>query len=563
MKLGAALGHPGEVVKKCKSREQDSKAENSFKQELVVRQAMRAAAFLAVVSAELDLPLLDDFILMLSNQCPVDAPPSMSNDDIVVVDNSDLESSVQAVCQQGDDEGGTNANEIENINKMNGVEKGENYKKNQGNGGEMMLQSKDDEERIGDVSKLNDASACMIKEEEEGETQGECDNKVQQATAVLHQHMNVWTEICHAQFGEWLDPRECIFCHDVGDSIQSGRLLPFEDGQWVHINCLTWSSEVYENLNVNGELLGAHTARNRSKQLHCSVCGEKGATIDCQRKLCRFIFHFPCAILAGVRFCKDRTVWCNYHANCIPTARQKMVADFPTAPLVAESLNCDIGKHLRIATFREVPTGSTVTSIPLTGGGSGGAKNQAVGENLEVAASISSQQEALTTTSPPGDVPQINLSASIGSARLSSPPGDVPQINLSASTGSARLSPIPPPPPADFSLIEIQGSTARGLRVGSLTVYSLGELRPQRPGTVSRTHLFPVGFTSMRLFWSMEKCCPPRRSLFVCQVLDSADEWSVPLAPSGHDGVFFRISESGSSWAGNNNQPTDVVVVVS
>ncbi len=84
-----------------------------------------------------------------------------------------------------------------------------------------------------------------------------------------------------------------------------------------------------------------------------------------------------------------------------------------------------------------------------------------------------------------------------------------------------------------------------------MTVYSMGELRPERPGTISRTHLFPVGFTSMRLFWSMEKCCPPRRSLFVCQVLDSADDWSAPLAPSGHDGVFFQISEAGSSWTGN------------
>ncbi len=546
MKLRAALGHPGEVIKKMKSWEQHSKAENYLKQELVVRQAMRAAVFIAVVSAELDLPMLDDFILMLSNQCPIDAPPppSITNGDIVSVDNSDLESGVQAVCQQ-DDDGGINASEVD---KMSGVENRESYT-NQGNCGETMLQSKcnenrDEKERI-DVSKLNDSSACMMMAKEEA--QGvESDSKVQQqAPAVLHHDMNAWTEICHAQFGEWFDPRECIFCHDVGDSIQAGRLLPFEDGQCVHVNCLTWSSEVYENVNVPGELLGAYMARSRSKQLRCSVCGERGATIDCQRKLCRFIFHFPCAILAGVKFCKDHTVWCNYHAaSCVPKARQKTGVVYPTAPLDTESVSCDIGKHLRIVALRDVPTGQVVANMPQKGEGSGETKNQAVEGNLEIEAPIPSKQKAaLTTTTSP-------------------PPGNIPQIHFLGSTGSPSLAPIPPPPPGDFSLIEGQRNAACGLRFGSLTVYSLGELRPQRPGTSSRTHLFPVGFTSMRLFWSIEKHWPPRRSLFVCQVLDSADKWSIPFAPLGYEGVFFRISESGSSWAGNNNQPTNVAVVV-
>ncbi len=467
--MRAALGFPGEIQpeEECKNRGQqydEAEEEDSLKQELVVRQAVRAAAFLAVVVAELDLPPLDDFILMLSNRCPVDsATPSTMNDDIdddmVVVDSVLERGGVEAAAYQQN--GGTNGNRKRDENIVdiveNGVANGNDNsnegekKKNQENsecGGEM-LQSKNvggcckeaenwNNKETVYFQKLNDATTCTLREdEEEGQKRGECaDNKVQQVTEApaLPQPMHIWTEECHTQFGEWLDPRECIFCHDVGDSVQAGRLLPFEDSQWVHVNCLTWSSEVYESSSAHGELRGAHTARSRSKLLRCSVCGERGATIDCQRKLCKLIFHFPCAVIAKVRFCKDRTVWCNFHANCIPSARQKVVADFPTAALDAKSLNCDIAKHLRIAPFREIPTGSVATAgIPLTGGGGGEAKHQA-GGSMEPA-SIASQQKAALTTSPPGGI-QTNF----------------PAVGSGLGLGSASLSPPPPPPPADFTL---------------------------------------------------------------------------------------------------------------
>ncbi len=565
MKLRAALGLPARIVKERKTSGQDSNAAeedySSMKQELIVRQAMRAATFLEVVLAELDLPPLDDdFILMLSRRWPIDVTPSTLNNDIdngMVIVDSDLESGggVQAMCHQNDL---TANNTMQEENIMDVVEttgndydsSGEETKQDQENsacGGEM-VQSKDygyckDSKKPQEILNFEkiDNGTSPISKQEEGGKRGECDNKVQQTTtAGLTRPMHVWTEACHKQYREWFDPRECTFCHDVGDSVQAGRLLPFEDGQWVHVNCLTWSSEVYENSIDHGTLRGAHTARSRSKQLRCSVCGERGATIDCQRKLCRMIFHFPCAIFAGVQFCKNRTAWCNFHATCTPTARQKLIADFPAERLDDKSLKCDIQKHLRIAPFREASTGSALADNPLTGGGSdgdcgggGGGTKQQTGGSLE-ASSIASQKQTTPTTSPPG----CGIQATVPSC-----------------SGSTSLSPLPPPPPADFSLREVQEEKGSGLRVGALTVYSLGELRPHRPGTVSKTHLFPVGFTSMRLFWSMKKCCPPSRSLFVCQVLDSADEWSAHLPPSGHDGVFFRMSESGSSWTGNNNPP--------
>ncbi|CAM9297200.1 unnamed protein product, partial [Sphacelaria rigidula] len=42
------------------------------------------------------------------------------------------------------------------------------------------------------------------------------------------------------------DYRACILCKDVGDDPVSGRLLPLDDGTWVHTHCGLWSSEVYE-----------------------------------------------------------------------------------------------------------------------------------------------------------------------------------------------------------------------------------------------------------------------------------------------------------------------------
>ncbi|CAN0055172.1 unnamed protein product, partial [Laminaria digitata] len=40
------------------------------------------------------------------------------------------------------------------------------------------------------------------------------------------------------------DVRPCCLCKFVGDGAETGRLLPLDDGTWVHTHCGLWSSEV-------------------------------------------------------------------------------------------------------------------------------------------------------------------------------------------------------------------------------------------------------------------------------------------------------------------------------
>ena len=43
---------------------------------------------------------------------------------------------------------------------------------------------------------------------------------------------------------EVTDGRECVLCATVGDDSHSGRLLNYDAGKWVHVNCALWSKQV-------------------------------------------------------------------------------------------------------------------------------------------------------------------------------------------------------------------------------------------------------------------------------------------------------------------------------
>jgi hypothetical protein len=55
------------------------------------------------------------------------------------------------------------------------------------------------------------------------------------------------------------------------------------------------------------------------------------------------------------------------------------------------------------------------------------------------------------------------------------------------------------------------------LRVGALTVYSLGLIDPHNPRFHTKRHLYPAGFCATRLFWSYIK--PAQRCLYLCRIL--------------------------------------------
>ena len=81
-------------------------------------------------------------------------------------------------------------------------------------------------------------------------------------------------------------------------------------GEWAHVNCALWSSEVHED---NGVMQSVHTARSRSRLMKCSHCGTNGASVGCHAKHCRCNYHFACALDAGCVFMPTKEVFCAEH----------------------------------------------------------------------------------------------------------------------------------------------------------------------------------------------------------------------------------------------------------
>ncbi|XP_063980460.1 histone-lysine N-methyltransferase trithorax [Diachasmimorpha longicaudata] len=115
------------------------------------------------------------------------------------------------------------------------------------------------------------------------------------------------------------DTRFCSLCKGLGDGqgTKEGRLLYCGQNEWVHSNCALWSNEVFEE--IDGSLQNVHSAISRGKQIRCSECGKKGASVGCCAKNCSTTYHFPCARNVGLGFNDDKTIFCASHlSNCTP-----------------------------------------------------------------------------------------------------------------------------------------------------------------------------------------------------------------------------------------------------
>ena len=104
--------------------------------------------------------------------------------------------------------------------------------------------------------------------------------------------------------------RVCGFCGDSADAVQCGRMLPTGAGGWAHINCLLWSSEVFEK--EAGVLHGVPAALRRARRTFCAHCQMPGASVGCNAKKCANTYHFACARAAGVLHVLDSasTTYC-------------------------------------------------------------------------------------------------------------------------------------------------------------------------------------------------------------------------------------------------------------
>ena len=125
---------------------------------------------------------------------------------------------------------------------------------------------------------------------------------------------------------------KCILCGLNGERSITGRLVPFQINQFVHVNCAMWTQEVqdgYEENDSTIELYNFFFAYNEFKNFVCDFCKKPGATIFCSNrgsKRCPAAFHFPCAYSSRkVAFLPNTDIYCE---QCIPKTPEA-VAGFP------------------------------------------------------------------------------------------------------------------------------------------------------------------------------------------------------------------------------------------
>ena len=132
-------------------------------------------------------------------------------------------------------------------------------------------------------------------------------------------------EICTEEDVTIVNPQNrltCILCQQSGEKRITGRLIPFQVNQFVHVNCAMWTSEVKEGTEgteetiISSELYNFYFAFKAFRNNVCAYCGLKGATLICSnhasnRKCAQPFFHFPCAYKSGqICFLSNIEVFC-------------------------------------------------------------------------------------------------------------------------------------------------------------------------------------------------------------------------------------------------------------
>jgi hypothetical protein len=103
-------------------------------------------------------------------------------------------------------------------------------------------------------------------------------------------------------------------------AISFDRLLNLDVGQWCHLNCALWSTEVYET--VSGALMCVEQAYKRSTHTECTSCKNKGASLKCFYPRCPNTYHFPCAVQNACVFYKNKVRFVRRRSLSIRSSNQ-------------------------------------------------------------------------------------------------------------------------------------------------------------------------------------------------------------------------------------------------
>ena len=80
---------------------------------------------------------------------------------------------------------------------------------------------------------------------------------------------------------------KCLLCGLNGERTITGRLIPFQINQFVHVNCAMWTQEVLDGQEENDstrELYNFFFAYHEFRNYKCDFCEEPGATIFCSNR---------------------------------------------------------------------------------------------------------------------------------------------------------------------------------------------------------------------------------------------------------------------------------------